>query len=168
MRRRILGWTLTVLGAAGCAQGNLYPNEPFLEFVSIAPETLYVPDLRVEPDAQIPELKITVKFRDGDGDLGGDAGGFVMQDLRPGLPVVVFRDTYDGRLPYALPNLTPATRPPSIQGSITVTYSGYIPIIERDSSEEDLIFDIYVRDRAGHVSPKVRTSPVRLIRKVYP
>ena len=159
-------WTAGLL-FTGCVQGNIYPDEPEIEFVSVVPETLYVPDLRYEPDAPVPELKITIKFRDGDGDLGGESGSFVMQDLRPGLPVVVFRDTYDGRLPYALPNLTPNTKPPSIQGTITVTYAGYIPIIERDSTEEDLLFDVHVRDRAGHVSPPVRTAPIRLVRKSY-
>jgi hypothetical protein len=160
-------WAAAALIATGCPRGNIYPVEPYIEFVSATPDTLLVPDLRLEPDAPVPELKITIKFRDGDGDLGGEPGSFVMQDLRPGLPIVVFRDTYDGRLPYALPDLTPNTRPPSIQGKITVTYAGYIPIIERDSTGEDLLFDIYVRDRAGHVSAPARTTPIRLKRKTY-
>ena len=70
------------------------------------------------------------------------------------------RQAFDGNpaavTAYSIPSLTPDTRKPSIQGEISITM--LTPPWE--PSEEPLIFDVYIVDRAGNISNTIKTTPI--------
>ena len=101
------------------------------------------------------EISLTIRYQDGDGDLGYEGTEKVtnlfVKDTRQafaGNPAAVTA--------FSIPSLTPDTRKPSIQGEINITM--LTPPWE--PSEEPLIFEVYLLDRAGNVSNTISTSPI--------
>lgn len=141
--------------------GFPFGNRPDLEYLDISPR-----EVRAIADSII----IRVEFKDGDGDLGDASNldnNLVVLDNR-------FRDTINepltldqATLRYSLPNLTPDTKNPAIQGIITieVIQTG----VRRDSRGIELpvdstSFDIFVTDRLGNVSDTVTTETILINR----
>jgi len=128
-----------------------FGDKPTLEFVDIQPRTV------VE---FVDSIVITVSFRDGDGDLGTDDNAnrnlFVV-DNRP--------FASDITLDFSLPNLTPDTKNPAIQGNMTIV----IPptAIEPGSGLADQFtnFDVYILDRNDNESNRVTTDSILVVRE---
>jgi hypothetical protein len=126
--------------------------------------------IRIQPNAieEFAPFQIEIGFRDGDGDLGGvlQAGDSVaynlyVQDTRPGYPLP--EGGFDGIFRFTLPNLTPESRNPSIQGEIKIDLSD-IAILHPDSSLEHVRFKIWLFDRAGNRSNNIITDPLLIQR----
>lgn len=133
-----------------------FPIVPSIEFVSILPSKIK----EGEP------FTITVKYKDGDGDLGFKERSasdtlldFMVIDTRPNMPPNIRRDYSSGFLPY----LTPETKNPSIQGEISMKLEG-ISIVNQVFDQEDVVFQIYLYDRKRHESNKILTTPLTIER----
>ena len=132
---------------ASCDDSPVFPLTPEIFFQSISPEqaTQFTTD----------EISLTIRYQDGDGDLG-----FEGVEKIANLFVRDTRLAFDGNpaavTAFSIPSLTPDTRKPSIQGEITITM--LTPPWE--PSEEPLVFEVYMVDRAGNVSNSILTSPI--------
>ena len=140
---------LALLLLASCNDAPVFPIEPSIEFVSISPE--------VGTQLTADEIVLTFSYQDGDGDLGyeGDAThNLFVEDMR-----AAFAGNSGRISAYSFESLTPDTRKPSIQGNITITM--LTPLYE--SSEEPLVYEVYILDRAGHKSNVIRTDPITIL-----
>ena len=95
-------------------------------------------------------------YQDGDGDLGylGDPTyNLFLEDMREAYSTDSARF-----VAYSFGSLTPQTRKPSIQGefSLVLTTPPWEP------TDEPLIFQIYIVDRAGNRSNVIQTSPIQI------
>ena len=61
-----------------------------------------------------------------------------------------------------MPNLTPVSRHPSIQGEITIKLESMLRL-DPESPGEEVVFTVYIVDRAGHISNKVETTPILVL-----
>ena len=139
-----------LLFVTACSTGQVFPDEPSIEFVSISEG----------PVQQLTEeFTITIHFQDGDGDLGDDneeVNNLFVRHTIPGLDTV----PYD----FKIPNLTPDTKNPSIQGDINIQVaapplSSILPG-NPDIDEEYAVFRVWLMDRAGNVSNEILTDPI--------
>ena len=148
---------LVLLFLGGCGNDSpLFNIVPEISFVSITPE--------VTPEGAEDGLKLVIHFQDGDGDLG-------QINSNDSLPNLYIRDTRSvvpdslGTFAYMIPNLSPETRKPSIQGTIEVTMTApyltrtFIPPYIGPATEQ-VIFDIYLIDRAGNASNHILSKPL--------
>lgn len=145
---------LSVLLLNSCSDDPVFPIEPDIEFVSITPaQAVQFQD----------ELTITIHFQDGDGDLGFEndpVPNLFVRDTRTDIPDSLRISSF------SIPNLTPDTHRPSIQGPMSIQllcppHPSFLP--PGNNAEEDVVFQIWLVDRAGHVSDTVLTSPVRIL-----
>ena len=158
---RPLPLALIALGMvlAGCRDDEpLFPIEPRVAFVSFSADT-------------VPELEsfiVTLSYTDGDGDLGSDdnnAEELLLVDNRPNVPFQIDdTTTYEGRFVYSIPNLTPETRNPSIQGEISIDFPGLTVLEPFENEYETVQFRVTLEDRAGNVSPEIVTPPIVVAR----
>ncbi|NVK27613.1 MAG: hypothetical protein HWE14_06195 [Flavobacteriia bacterium] len=61
----ILGVTASLFFTAGCKDGQVFPDEPYLEYRSYV-----LIDASVDPDFPIDHAAVDLYFTDGDGDIG--------------------------------------------------------------------------------------------------
>jgi hypothetical protein len=182
-----IGKLLAVLLLAGVFPGcgdsdPIFPIEPEVTFVDITPKTVRE---GVDFDDPVTPLELTVAYKDGDGDLGGQASAdFFVRDLRPELPLIetyiidtsedgidnpvpVDSVVYSGLLEYRLPEgLTPEARKPSIQGEITLEIAAGIRRLGKapNTTEADTAqFEVWMMDRAGNESNRVRTDSIIIL-----
>ena len=150
---RLAGVSVGLL--TGCTGSEiLFPIEPKIEFVSLEPKTILEGEV----------FNITIKYQDGDGDLGdnsknSDKPSFIVIDNRRYLPPGV-DSTYASGF---LPNLTPNTRSPSIQGKITMRMEA-ITVADPNLNEERFTYSIYIVDRKGHKSNTIQTDSLTIKR----
>lgn len=124
-------------------------------------------------------LLVTVRFEDGDGDIGGPTSilgqrTWVMRDIRVGLPSA-FPYTTPGANPIIisdtsltsgfLPDLGSGTRRPSITGSITYRVSSLeaLPLdtcFVNTALRQRVRFEVFILDRSGNRSNSVTTDEV--------
>ena len=152
--RKYLGFIpfLSLLLLTGCDNSPVFELEPKIEFVDIQPREI------VQNEG---ELTLTFHYQDGDGDLGDidtDTQNLFIKDMRPAFDTL-------GLLTYSIPNLTPDTKNPSIQGEIDVQIpapflSAFISPPGPD--EEDVIFTLWLYDRTGNMSNVIETAPVTI------
>ncbi|MCS7085127.1 MAG: hypothetical protein RMM53_05070 [Bacteroidia bacterium] len=121
-----------------------FDPHPKLELTSVAPSSL---------KALLDTLRVTVRYSDGDGDLGHahpDSHAVFATDSRNG---VVHR--------FRLPPLAPDDQGPiPITGNLVVVIGG-IPNLSGRS--ENVGFEIFLKDRAGNRSNVVSTPPVEVL-----
>ncbi len=133
--------------------GPVFDERPEISLVSIGPSRV--------TQGSADSVKIVIHFQDGDGDLGaveGSAPG-------PNLWVVDNRGIMADSLAtfsYTVPNLSPGTKNPSIQGTIEITMdapilSKYFPPFPAEN-ENDVNFKIYLKDRAGNTSDTIYST----------
>jgi len=152
MSKRICIFLLPLCFFLSCDDSLVFPIEPEIEFVDIQPR-----EIRQFTDP----LTITFRFTDGDGDLGDDGN----DESDENLIVVDNRTHFPDSLrtiAFTLPNLTPDTRRPSIQGTVTITYPP--TALTPGDTMEMIDYTIYVYDRAGHKSNEIVTAPITLRR----
>ncbi|MCS6895845.1 MAG: hypothetical protein NZZ60_06840, partial [Bacteroidia bacterium] len=129
----------------------IFSITPEIEFVRITPQQVQ----------EFGSLLIVIRYRDGDGDVGGQPDGapdLFLIDLRDS---TLFPPGYDGILRYNMPRLYEGSAQ-SIQGTIEITLPG-VARTNPNASAEPIAFEIYLKDRAGHESNRVRTDTVFIV-----
>jgi hypothetical protein len=109
------------------------PPAPYIEFVDIFPK---------EVRQNLDEIIITIKYRDGDGDLGDnnpDTKNVIIKDLR--------NDMY---YTFRLKQLAPDNSYVAISGKININLGSTIMVSSAD--QETALFGISLVDRAGNAS----------------
>ncbi|MEM6767430.1 MAG: hypothetical protein AAF824_15980 [Bacteroidota bacterium] len=149
---------LTALVLTSCNNDPGFPDEPSLEFVSLTPDTV---------QDQRDSMVLRLRFTDGDGNLGSDQNGIFNL-------VVVDRRLYADEFPlteeqatlnYTLPDLTPDTKNPAIQGIINVEIAPTaIRLALLNEPQDVTTFDVFITDRDDNVSNTVTTTPVIIVR----
>lgn len=117
------------------------PPQPYIEFVDIFPK---------EVKQNTDEILITIKYRDGDGDLGDnnpDVKNVYVKDLRNDL-FYTFR----------LKQLAPDDAGIAITGKININMGSTIMVSNAD--QEYANFGLFVIDRAGNSSNIVVTDSI--------
>ena len=142
--KKILAGMFFFLFLQGCKKDESeYGPKPEIEFVSISPGTV---------KAFSDSVVITIKYTDGDGDLGENVSGVenaFVTDTRTSL-------TYGLRIR----QLAPDNANIIIQGNIDLI----LPALGHSggSGSESAAFQVYVKDRAGNQSNVVSTSAVNV------
>lgn len=159
------------LVAVGCKKAPNYAKEPVIEFSSLKVKPVtYVKQGNTE---RVDSLWITVKFKDGDGDIGNDPATSdfdyfcdVYKKTNGIYTRVDYFDTippgYNGKLPLFSPyNITGP-----IDGIITNKPAAFLaplpghpyPITYPYHKNDTLQFHVQIRDRAGNYSNWIETS----------
>jgi len=157
---------LATVGLSSCLKGPEYAIEPHITNVTIDKTVI----------ANFEEsFVVSIDFEDGDGDLGSDSNAseeeltdnifLVDNRLNVGLDSIFIR-------PFSVEMLTPSSGSQAIDGTIRVTITGLccynesgapacFPNIARVETNE-VIFDVYIEDRAGHQSNVMQTPPLTI------
>lgn len=150
-----------------CVKPPDYPVEPVIEFKSVSTSTMRQSALASnDPDSVV----VSFTYTDGDGDLG-------YPDDDP-TTSVFFRDQRD-QFPSErkLPFVDPQGAGNGISGEISVVLPStcciHVDPVEGTKTAcelvpvttDTLVYVITIRDRAGHTSNEIRTSPILLICK---
>ncbi len=147
-----------IVAILSCTKPPNYPIEPVIKFVSWNKTTI------LQGDSKQDSLKLILTFTDGDGDLGSSQTNisrinmFVIDKRKnqvadslsiPFVPLEGAGNGISGKLEASLfttccyfKDATPPCSPSTTYPLDTVTY------------------EIYIKDRAGHVSNKIITDPV--------
>lgn len=133
---------------SGCDDSPVFPAEPKVEFIDIQP--------REVRHASTDSVLVTIRFQDGDGDLGSlpgdpDPGNLILMDSR--FSEGRIDDEEIAKNPFTIPTLTPDAKNPSIQGEITVKLSFLVSMI-RDE-DDSIRYQILLRDRAGNIATPI-------------
>ena len=130
----------------GCDTDPVFPVEPSIVFTSITPTAA--------TEFTADEISLQFHYQDGDGDLG------YLTDQQANLFITDTRQAFIGNpgrvTAFAFESLSSNARNPSIQGDFTVTLT--TPPYE--SSEEPLVYEVYIVDRAGHESNRILSTPI--------
>lgn len=116
-------------------------NIPSLEFVSVTPSNA---------KEFIDSLVFTVRYKDGNGDLGEnnpDVKNLFLVDNRIGI-------TYE----YRISQLAPTGSSIATEGNLNVVLQNIV--ITDSSTQQNATFSIYVKDRAGNVSNTVTSGTI--------
>lgn len=138
----LIGLSL-VLGACKKDKEEGYSPVPQIEFLSISPQTVH---------AFSDPIVITIRYRDGDGDLGEnspDAKNAFVKDLRNSL-------TYSFRIRQLAPDENI-----KITGTLEIVVPG--STLLSGNSTESVKFSVYVKDRAGNTSNSIETGSINII-----
>lgn len=134
-----------------CTKEDTYPVTPEISFVSLE---------KLINLSGKDSVVLTFSFTDGDGDIGTPKVDTVNRDifltlyeLRNG--VFVKFDDPDGIFNYRVPFLVPRGNNESLKGDIeiAVDYNIFQP-------NDTIYYDLYMKDRAGHVSNTISTSTI--------
>jgi hypothetical protein len=118
---------------------------PSIEFTSITPASA-----QQYSDA----VTITIKYKDGDGDLGENNSGAencFITDNRIG---IVYK--------YRIQQLAPDNANIAIQGTLNIPLGGQI--ITDSSNAQTVNYSLYITDRAGNRSNSVTTSVITIVK----
>ncbi len=142
-----------VLFLLSCRRENVvFAVEPQIEFVSLQPAVVQ----------EFGALVLTLRYKDGDGDLGGQPNN------QPDLFLIDLRDStlfpagYDGIIRYNMPRFYEGPLPQSIQGTIEVSIPGIVRL-NPNAAREQAQFQVYILDRAGHRSNDVTTTIATIV-----
>lgn len=129
---------------SGCEKEEPISEVPSIEFVSMTPN----PAVKYQD-----EIRIIIKYTDGDGDLGentADVKNLFVTDNRNNV-------TYEFRIP----QLAPDNSEIIIQGNqpFNLPPQGFI---DDNHTTESAVYSIYVKDRAGNQSNTVQTPSLTI------
>lgn len=150
---------LFILGLKACINAPDYPDEPVIEYIGVSKSSMIQDNLNTD------SLFLYFSFTDGDGDLGHNPNdtsrNVFIRDLRTGNIQDRFKSPYIPEegigngisgdmqlLLYTTCCLFPNNIPPCSAPS-------QYPI-------DTLIYEIYIKDRAGNVSNTITTEPIIL------
>ncbi|MFK7905284.1 MAG: hypothetical protein AB8B69_09175 [Chitinophagales bacterium] len=155
------------VGLSSCLKGPEYPIEPHITNVTIDKTVI---------DNFSESFVVSIDFEDGDGDLGADPDVPVEEQLFDNIFLVDNRvnvglDSVFTR-PFSIEMLTPTAGSQAIDGTIRVTIAelccynegGSPACFPSDARVEtnEVVFDVYILDRAGHQSNVVQTPPLTI------
>lgn len=129
---------------SSCKKDNGILDTPIIEFVSISPN----PAIKYQD-----EVTITIKYTDGNGDLGEntpDKKNLFVTDKRNN---VVFK--------FRVTQLAPDNSEIAIQGNLDIklTPQGFI---DDNNTSEKTTYTIYMVDRAGNQSNSIETTELQI------
>ena len=140
-----------------CATPPDYPIEPHIEYLHISKDTLR------RGAMQEDTTFVTFSFTDGDGDIGNqDTIDLFVTDTRTGVTESQFR----------VPEVPELGASNGIKGEITfrlfTTCCIFPPELGLDPCNgtspsfryDNVVYEFYLKDRAGHESNRVKTDPV--------
>jgi len=149
-------FAICFLGINACFKTPEYPVEPVIKFASYSVTQPYI----------IPDTgNIRITFTDGDGDLGkltNDDSGSVSR-------IFIRNVKYSlDKIPQVLPIIPQKGTTKAISGAIDIKLAGNLGIGLFDESScllfqhpyDTLIFEIYIKDRAGNKSNVITTPPL--------
>ena len=142
---------LLLLALASCNNDPVFSVVPEIEFVDIQPR---------EVQQFVDSMVITLRFTDGDGDLGD-------QGVEKNMVVIDQRNTLtpqQATLEYTVPNLTPDARNPSIQGFIYIEVAPTAITPGLNIPSEKTSYSIKLSDRAGNTSNEVLTDEITILK----
>lgn len=148
----IIGWR--------CLDAPNYPDEPFIEFLGSSKDTL------LQGIFQEDSLTISFRFEDGDGDIG-------RTDQEPENNIF-FIDERTGTLDntFGIPTIPEDGAGNGVEGEVRILLfstcciyqDGSDPCMPNDQFPLDTVqYRIYIKDRAGHKSNEILTSPIILL-----
>lgn len=143
----ILLAALVLVGITSCGDDDelVLSNVPVLEFNSLNPSSIQ------EFDGPIT---FTVKYEDGDGDLGENS---------PNVKNLFLKDNRNGIVyEYRLQQLAPNDASIPIRGTFDVILAN--TAITDGSNEQSATFDIYVVDRSGNASNTITSTPLTVFK----
>ncbi len=153
----LLSATGLVFLLASCASPPDYPVEPFIEYLGMTKDTLR------RGAMQEDTTLVTISFTDGDGDIGNkDTLDLFVTDQRTGVLESQFQ----------VPLVPKLGASNGIKGEITfrlfTTCCIFPPELGLDPCNgedptfryDKVIYEIFIRDRAGHDSNVIETEPV--------
>ena len=171
--RLLLCLLLCTCGLASCVDAPEYPIEPVIAFQENSKDRILSQDLGVRDS-----VEIHFTFTDGDGDLSAlsptDSLDIFLIDSRAGRFTAIGRDTIVQ--PYSIPAIPAEGTGNGISGSIFLdivnTDLGICCLVQRGpaltcSSDgrievDTFSYTIQIRDRAGHFSNVIRTTPISI------
>ncbi|MFN4233766.1 MAG: hypothetical protein ACK4IK_03055 [Bacteroidia bacterium] len=119
------------------------PPQPYIEFVDIFPK---------EVKQNMDEILITIKYKDGDGDLG---------DNNPDVKNVFIKDLRNDLLySFRLKQLAPDNAGIAITGKININMGNTIMVSNADVEYAN--FGLFLVDRAGNASNLVITDSITI------
>lgn len=152
---------LIIMMSASCDNDPGFPEEPIITFEDIQPRTV-----RENVDSMV----VRIRFTDGNGDLGDASGdpqaqnfNMFVEDNRVNSPVDPITPE-QSLIRYKVPNLTPDTKNPAIQGTIILTIVPTVIRLGLQYTEDTTSFNIYIVDRAGNKSNTIRTESILITR----
>lgn len=156
LKLSILIVAVSFLGIVSCFKTPEYPIEPEIKFQSYSVVQPYT----------IPDTgNIRITFTDGDGDLGKLSNDDSASPSR-----IYIRDVKYAlnKVPQVLPIIPQKGTTKAISGSIDIKLAGASGVGLFDGSScllyqhpyDTLVFEIYIKDRAGHVSNTITTPPL--------
>ncbi len=144
-----------------CVQPPDYPDEPVIEFMSLSKTTLKQASLGAD------SVVVTFSYTDGDGDLG-------FTDTSASIFIVDGRDAFQ-KPSYRIPSVGTQGAGNGISGEISIIVpntcciypsSSGVPPCDTSSfapqAFDTVFYIISIRDRSGHLSNAIQTSPIRL------
>jgi len=149
-----------VLIFASCVSAPDYPDEPFIEFMSMSKNTM------IQNRHNSDSVFVFISFTDGDGDLG-----YGVSDT---MKNVFVTDSRTGFLSdrFKTPEIPPEGANNGISGTLRILlyttcciFPDNIPPCEKNVPgypTDTLYYEIYITDRAGHVSNIIRTDDIIL------
>ncbi|HNB61261.1 MAG TPA: hypothetical protein PLC60_01600 [Saprospiraceae bacterium] len=140
-----------------CLKAPEYPIEPIISFISVSNSVIKQSQFNGD------STYITFGFTDGDGDLGDqDSVNIFVTDQRTNIHPTV----------YKIPFLKQNNGAKGISGEIRIRLfsecciypNGQVPCTPSTEFPTDtLIYSIYIKDRAGHQSNIIYTTPIVLL-----
>jgi hypothetical protein len=145
---------------AACVRPPDYPIEPRIEFLGLSKNI-------VKQGLTKDTLYLSVTFTDGDGDIG-------FQNNDSTLYIIDTRDGTRSNDVQGLPSVPEQGAGNGITGEIRMRIyggccsNGFIPCspqLTDKYAQDTVIYSIYIKDRAGHESNRVKTPPIYILCK---
>ena len=149
MKKIIFFW-ISIILITSCKkeEGNeplpALSDTPLIELVGVSSTSIN----------QFDDVTITVKYTDGDGDLGhsdANENSIFVTDMRD---IQLFHQ-------FHLQPLTPDGQSFAIEGNLKIKIENII-LLNQSSTTESTTFQVFIRDRAGNKSNVVTTSNIRI------
>ena len=158
MQIKILLFSTLVVAFAACISPPDYPIQPEIKFLGLSKNVMRQGLLGIEDS-----LFLSFSFTDGDGDLGNlgqgkDSVNIFLTDKRTNQPSERFR------IPYVPEQGAGNGISGDIRLLLFTTCCNVLPPCEASTTKpiDTLIYEISIKDRAGHESNKILTAPIYL------
>ncbi len=158
MQIKKLLFGVLIISFATCISPPDYPIQPEIKFLGLSKNTMRQGLLGIEDS-----LFLSFSFTDGDGDLGSlgqgkDSVNIFLTDKRTNQPSERFR------IPYVPEQGAGNGISGDIRLLLFTTCCNVLPPCEASTTKpiDTLIYEISIKDRAGHESNKILTAPIYL------
>ena len=125
---------------ASCQKSEEYSTTPEIEFVSISPNPA---------NEFSDEVTITIRYRDGDGDIGENVAGVKNLFVRDSRNNVLYE--------FRVQQLSPDNSEIAITGNLEVKITS-VALVDQSKASESFSYKVYLLDRAGNQSNEIETD----------